>query len=294
MLASLPMYDFPEVREATDSLWQALARRLGAGVALDRTMSHSEGWRRPDLLFSQACGYPLTHEFRGVLAYVATPHYGVDGCKGANYRSILLAREAKPLVAFRGMRAAVNARDSMSGMLALKLLVDPFTEVLSGSHLASMAMVRSGQAEICATDCVTLALARRYQPQVVEGLVEVGRSPLVPGLPYVTRAGDVPRDCGRRCATFLQIRHAGSSGAVDDLGLVGAGWCRIRCDFGVGGELQTRRFDFPHPRLWRCPLPEGRGVRISPRLWRCPLPEGRGVKVRSAMGWFRFHRSLRR
>jgi ABC-type phosphate/phosphonate transport system substrate-binding protein len=143
------------------------------------------------MLLSQACGYPLTHEFRGVLSYVATPHYAVDGCEGANYCSILLAREAKPLRSFHGKHAAVNALDSMSGMLALKLLVHPYTEVLSGSHLASMALVRSGQADICAIDCVTLALARRYRPDAVEGLVEVGRSPLVPGLPLVTRAGDV-------------------------------------------------------------------------------------------------------
>ncbi len=191
MLASLPMYDFPEVREATDALWRAVADRLGVGFSLDRTMSHNDGWRRPDLIFSQACGYPLTHEFRGILRYVATPQYAVDGCEGASYCSILLAREAKPLRAFCGKRAAVNALDSMSGMLALKLLVHPYTEVLSGSHLASMALVRSGQAEICAIDCVTLALARRYRPDAVEGLVDVGRSPMVPGLPFVTRAGDV-------------------------------------------------------------------------------------------------------
>jgi ABC-type phosphate/phosphonate transport system substrate-binding protein len=191
MLASLPMYDFPEVREATDALWRAVSDCLGVQVPLERGLSHSDCWRRPDLVFSQSCGYPLTHEFRGILNYVATPHYAADGCEGPLYRSVLLAREVLPLASFRGCRAAVNARDSMSGMLALKLMVHPYTEVLSGSHLESAGMVCSGLAEICAIDCVTLALARRYRPEAVEGLMEVGRSPLVPGLPYVTRAGDV-------------------------------------------------------------------------------------------------------
>jgi ABC-type phosphate/phosphonate transport system substrate-binding protein len=191
MIASLPMYDFPEVREATDALWGAIARQLGTEVTLDRELHYSDAWRRDDLLFSQACGYPLTHEFRGMLTYVATPHYDAEGCKGPLYSSILLARESKELAAFDGSVAAVNAMDSMSGMLALRLCIHPSMEVLSGSHLASVEMVRSGKADICAIDCVTYALARRYRPHAVEGLIEVGRSPLVPGLPFVTRTGDV-------------------------------------------------------------------------------------------------------
>ncbi len=193
MIASLPMYDFPEVREATDALWSALAQELGSDELLDRRVLHSDVWRREDLLFSQTCGYPLTHEFRGVLTYVATPHYDVDGCEGPRYSSVLLARHAKPVAVFDGCVAAVNAMDSMSGMLALRLCIRPSREVLSGGHIASMEMVRSGAADICAVDFVTYALARRYRPQAVEGLVDVGRSPLVPGLPYVTRSGHVDK-----------------------------------------------------------------------------------------------------
>lgn len=191
MIASLPMYDFPEVRDATDALWAAIANRLGSDVMLDRGVHYSDAWRRDDLLFSQTCGYPLTHQFRGVLTYVATPHYAVEGCDGPRYSSVLLARHAKPVVAFDGCIGAINTVDSMSGMLGLRLCIRPSKEVLSGSHFASMEMVRSGAADICAVDCVTYALARRYRCQAVEGLVEIARSPLVPGLPYVTRSGDV-------------------------------------------------------------------------------------------------------
>jgi ABC-type phosphate/phosphonate transport system substrate-binding protein len=199
MIASLPMYDFPEVRDATDALWSALAQRLGADILLDRSADHHGAWRRNDLLFSQTCGYPFTHEFRNQLAYVATPHYAADGCAGAHYCSILLARDLKPLADFLGARAAINARDSMSGMLALKLAAAPWQrggaffadEIMTGSHVGSMQAVQDGKADLCAIDCVTLALVRRHRPQAAAGLVEVGRSPSAPGLPYVTRGGDV-------------------------------------------------------------------------------------------------------
>jgi ABC-type phosphate/phosphonate transport system substrate-binding protein len=193
MIASLPMYDWPEVREATDALWTAIAARLGVAAPLDRSHPFDGSWRRPDLLLSQTCGYPLTHELRGSLSYVATPHYSADGCDGPRYRSILFAREAMAIEKFRGRTAAVNSGNSMSGMLALKLMIGGYKELPSGSHTQSLELVRDGHADICAVDCVCAALARRWRPQLLEGLVEIARSPLVPGLPFVTRSGDVAR-----------------------------------------------------------------------------------------------------
>jgi ABC-type phosphate/phosphonate transport system substrate-binding protein len=199
MLASLPMYDFPEVRDATNGFWAAVAKTCGVGVGLTRTEDWTAPWHDPNLLFSQTCGYPFTHDFDGILTYVATPHYAADGCEGPNYSSIILARDAAPLESFRGKTAAFNNRDSMSGMLALQLVFAPLaikgeffgSTVETGGHLASLAAVQQGQADICATDCVTIAYARKYRPTALDGLVEIARSPSVPGLPFVTRAGDV-------------------------------------------------------------------------------------------------------
>lgn len=190
------MYDWPEVREATDAWAQGVMRHMGrANKALDRTPDYFSGWRRGDLLFSQTCGYPFTHEFKGKLAYVATPHYDVPGCDGPAYCSFVFAREKRGLADFKDSRAAVNNPDSMSGMLALKLAFAPhakngrfFSDVLkSGSHVRSMIAVRDGKADICAIDAVCVALARRYRPDYLEGLIEIARSPMVPSLPYVTR-----------------------------------------------------------------------------------------------------------
>jgi ABC-type phosphate/phosphonate transport system substrate-binding protein len=201
MTISLPMYDWPEVRDATDSWAQGVMRHMGrAEVALDRNPDYFSGWRRQDLAFSQTCGYPFTHEFRGKLSYVSTPNYAMPGCEGPRYCSFLFAREHRPLAAFKGSRAAVNNPDSMSGMLALKLVFAAhaengrfFSEVVqSGSHIKSMIAVRDGIADICAIDAVCVGLAKRYRPDYLEGLVEIARSPMVPGLPYVTAmSGDV-------------------------------------------------------------------------------------------------------
>jgi ABC-type phosphate/phosphonate transport system substrate-binding protein len=201
MLASLPMYDFPEVREATDAFWAAIAKAYGVSGVLTRQGDWAATWRSPELLFSQTCGYPFTHEFSGVLNYVATPHYDADGCEGSNYSSILFARHFAELQSLRGKIAAFNNRDSMSGMLALQLVFAPLAQqgrffgsaIETGGHMASLLAVQNGKADVCAIDCITVAYARRYRSHALDGLVEVTRSPAVPGLPYVTRSGDVAR-----------------------------------------------------------------------------------------------------
>jgi ABC-type phosphate/phosphonate transport system substrate-binding protein len=198
MIAALQMYDWPEVRQATNLWWQGISRHLSALEPLSRPDDYTAPWLRDDLLFAQTCGYPFTHALKGRVSYVATPHYAADGCAGANYRSIVMARQHRPLATFRDGVAAVNTPDSMSGMLALKLVFAPLAEegrffsraIETGGHLASLAAVQSGEADVCAIDCVCIAMARRYRPSALAGLVEVARSPAVPGLPFITLAGD--------------------------------------------------------------------------------------------------------
>jgi ABC-type phosphate/phosphonate transport system substrate-binding protein len=199
MLASLPMYDWPEFRWATDAFWAGLARHAGISGLLDRRLDHMDVWRQENFAFSQTCGYPFTHEFKGLLQYIATPNFGADGCEAAQYSSFIFAKSDLPMAAMKGFRPAINSMDSMSGCLALKLAFpaearrgDFFAPpVLSGSHLNSLCLVKNGEADICAIDAVCVALVRKYRPQDLDGLVEIARSPMVPGLPYVTRGGDV-------------------------------------------------------------------------------------------------------
>lgn len=205
-IASLGMYDLPEVADATDAWWAGLARALSReGVAdvparLTRDRAVQAVWRAPDLLLSQTCGYPLTHEFAGRLRVVATPCYDCFGCDGPNYRSLIIVRAddaARSLADLRGRVAAVNAADSQSGYSALRAEVAPLAKsgrffarvTTSGGHAASLALVTGGEADVCAVDCVTHALLARYRPAAVATLRVLARTAAAPGLPYVTRAG---------------------------------------------------------------------------------------------------------
>ena len=147
-----------------------------------------------------------------MLKYIATPHYAAPGYKDADYCSFILARYDQPPDSFRGGVAVVNNPDSMSGMLALKLVFAPFATdgrffaraMQSGGHVKSMLAVRDGLADVCAIDAVCVAMARRYRPDYLEGLVEIARSPSVPGLPYVTRGGNIEAMRQGLVAAWLQ------------------------------------------------------------------------------------------
>jgi ABC-type phosphate/phosphonate transport system substrate-binding protein len=226
MIATLPMYDWPEIRQATDAWWRCVSNHAGSALQLDRLGDHTAAWSSPDLAFSQTCGYPFTHAFSGKLNYIATPHYAADGCQGASYSSIIFARQQQPLEAFKGSMAAINGWDSMSGMLALKLVFAPLAAkgkffgrtLVSGAHRESLRLVQQGKADVCAVDSVAVALARRYRPEMLEGLVEVARSPQVPGLPYVTAGSEALR---WRAALALAFKDADVAEARDALLLSG-------------------------------------------------------------------------
>ncbi len=204
-LASLPMYDLAPLREATDVWWAGLARAFEAeGIGrvpatLTRGGDTLAQWRSDELLFSQTCGYPLTHDLEGAVSLVAAPCYAAPHCENANYRSLILVRRDDPvrdLADLRGRCAVVNAPDSQSGYNALRAAIAPlagggafFAAVkVSGGHAESLAMVAHGDADVCACDCVTFALWERCEPERTEGLRTLALSPMAPSLPYITRA----------------------------------------------------------------------------------------------------------
>jgi ABC-type phosphate/phosphonate transport system substrate-binding protein len=204
--ASLPMYDLPELHAATDAWWQGLARAfrreglVDVPDVLDRRPDYQQVLLSPDLLFSQTCGYPLTHALAGKVTLLATPLYAVEGCKAADYCSLVIVAADNPaagIADLRGTRCAVNGPDSQSGCNALRALVAPLAEggrffgkvAVSGSHRASIGLVASGHADVAAIDCVTHALLSRHRPAVLAGTRVLCRTAAAPNLPYVTRAG---------------------------------------------------------------------------------------------------------
>jgi len=197
------MYDWPEVRSATDAWWNGLAeafRRQGitdVPVRLHRGEADSDCWKDPNLLLSQTCGYPYTHGGSDHLRLVATPCYGIQGCDGPHYRSFVLCHKdatQTDLAGFRHARAVVNDHMSQSGYSALRAMIAPLSDgqrffssvAQSGGHRFSMEMVGRGKADLCAIDSVCYALAGRYVPELLAPLRILASSPWAPGLPFVT------------------------------------------------------------------------------------------------------------
>jgi ABC-type phosphate/phosphonate transport system substrate-binding protein len=204
-VASLPMYDFPELRAAHDAFWSAVAERLNsAGLRdvpreLTRDVGHAEVWRDPSLLFAQGCEYPLAKSFADRVRLVATPMYSAAGCEGARYCSAVVVRgsvvdDVATLADLRGRRCAINELESNSGMNLLRAAVAPLATggrffgsvAVSGSHLRSVEMVASGEADVASVDCVSFALFQRLYPAVVSELRVLCWTPSSPCLPFIT------------------------------------------------------------------------------------------------------------
>ena len=237
MHASLPMYDLPELRAATDAWWRGLAGHLRAAGFPDvpARLQRDPGAAAtgPDLLLTQVCGYPLTHALAGRVQRVCTPCYAAPGCAGARYSSALVvpaSSGAATLADLRGGVCAINARNSHSGCNVLRRMLAPlaggrpyFARVTrTGSHEASLAAVAAGEADLCAVDAVTHALLERHAPRRLAGTRVLEFSPSAPGLPYVTG--------GDRDAAELWRMRAAIGAALADPGLEA-----VRADLLISG-----------------------------------------------------------
>ncbi len=202
MQASLPMYDFPVVRDATDRYWAAIRQALGDGPeTLTRDADVWSMWEHPGLLLSQTCGLPYRGFLQGKVALVGTPDYGLPGCAPGYYNSVIVARADDPreaLAEFKGAPFAVNSGTSQSGWAAPVLHarskgVGFGQAIRTGSHLSSARAVVSGAADIAGLD----ALSWRFieVDEVIKGALKViDTTAPTPGLPYITaRTGDPER-----------------------------------------------------------------------------------------------------
>lgn len=190
-LASLPMYALPGVRADWARLWDYLAPALrGAGFdapsALARPVDLARHWRDPRLLLSQSCFRPMSRGLAAHVHVVGAFDHGLAGAAAGQYYSVLVRRRGDPLPPDPAAwgRIAINGTDSHSGFGVLEHLeLEP--AIITGSHLASLAAVRAGHADLCAIDAVTWRFARRI-PGATSGLAVVGQSASAPALPLIT------------------------------------------------------------------------------------------------------------
>jgi ABC-type phosphate/phosphonate transport system substrate-binding protein len=209
VIAALPMYDWPETRGQNDILWARISAKLNAAdikapSQLTRPIDLEALWLAPDLLLAQTCSYPLETVLKDKVKYVATPSYSVEGCETpGHYRSAILMRGAGKNMPvpddihaalpnwLPDARLAINSLDSMSGYHALKRDAEasgkslPSLSIKTGSHRASIIAVAEGNAEFCAVDCVSWAMAQTHEPAAKQVHV-AGWTKQRPGLPLIT------------------------------------------------------------------------------------------------------------
>jgi len=199
------MYDLPELAGPTSAWWAGIAvhmRRQGIGdvpdicIIPDDLLQH---WCAPNLLLSQTCGFPLTHQLNGKVRLLGLPVYACNGCDPDGFYSSMIVTPASSnlysLNDCRSTRAVYNADDSMSGLLALRAVAasqhgksEPFFRSLSrsGGHRRSLQAVADGKADVACIDAVTFALLSRVDAELISRVRVLGQTPKVPGLPYIT------------------------------------------------------------------------------------------------------------
>lgn len=201
-LAVLPMYDWPEVIQYTDALWEALRLQLckrgfAAPSRLTRPLGGKKVYRSPNLLLGQTCGYPLVTELQEAVCLVTTPVYRLDAVPRGFYRSVIIVNShhlvGQPAAQLRGLRLAYNDLASQSGYVGLAQSLAPLLNLraffsaglCTGSHRESIRAVARSKADVAAIDAVSWGLAEHHEPAAQEVHIW-GYTQATPGLPLVT------------------------------------------------------------------------------------------------------------
>lgn len=204
MFASLPMYDFPENREAHDHLWARIRDEIrdrgeDAPETLDRDTLYSDGWARRDLTLGQICNLPYRKMFVGKVTPIGAADYGLEGCAPGYYRSLFIVRlddvSAQP-EDLDGRPMAYNDALSQSGYGAVSswalqegFLLNPALQ--TGAHIDSVRAVAAGKADFATIDAQSFRVLQGFCPEIAQVRV-IGVTPSSPGMTFITRKGRDP------------------------------------------------------------------------------------------------------
>lgn len=227
MIASLMMYQRPELAAAHDRYWALIRTHLRA-VGIDAPEALSQDaeeffvWKHPELVLSQACGMPYRTWLHDKVTLVGTPDFGLEGCAPGYYRSALVVRAddaRKGVAAFKGARFAYNQTFSQSGYAAAFWHVQPLgfffeDRVQTEQHLASARAVASGRADIASLDAVTWRNIEAFEGFAGALRVLEWTAP-TPGLPLITAQGNDAR------VIFGAVERAIAELSPDDAALLG-------------------------------------------------------------------------
>jgi ABC-type phosphate/phosphonate transport system substrate-binding protein len=199
---SLPMYDFPEVRDSTNKLLAALVDALSSCGEIVQaetpdSPTHEElmkMWRSNNTALSQSCGLPFVEELHDFVDVVGTFLWTDVSDERGQYQTVIVARGAlgiSSIAELGGLRPVVTNIQSLSGWCSLGValagvtsdvkFVRPF--VKSGGHARSLQMLQEDEADFASIDSATFRLLTRHRPELIKGLSVIGRGPVVPATP---------------------------------------------------------------------------------------------------------------
>lgn len=207
--ASLPMYNFPEMRSSNAQFWEALrGLLLESGLSdVPETLLFERGpvsaRLEGEMLFSQTCGYPLETVFKGQAVRLGAPVYDVPGCAGATHCAFFVVRADAPAQCLDDLRGGVfllNSPLSNSGMnLPRRALAQIagrkafFGQVIeTGGHSASLERLIRGEGDVASIDCVTYAFWKHYRPDAAAQVRILAETPASPAIPFVTSVATSP------------------------------------------------------------------------------------------------------
>ncbi|MCF2872078.1 phosphate/phosphite/phosphonate ABC transporter substrate-binding protein [Octadecabacter sp. G9-8] len=227
MIASLMMYQRPQLAGAHDRFWALIRTELAAtGIDAPDHLSQDADefsvWKSPDLVLSQTCGMPYRLWLHDQVGLVGTPDYGLKDCPPGFYRSALVVRATDArteLTAFKDATFAFNEAFSQSGFAAPYHHTGAIgswfqNRVRTGAHLLSAKAVAEGRADIAALDAVTWRNIERYG-DIAQDLRVLDWTVPTPGLPLITAAR---QDAGliygavRRAIDALSVQDAADLG----------------------------------------------------------------------------------
>jgi ABC-type phosphate/phosphonate transport system substrate-binding protein len=204
MIASLMMYQRPQLATAHDRFWALIRQNLAdAGIDAPAQLSQDAEefhvWKHPHLALSQTCGMPYRLWLHDKVHLVGTPDYGLEGCPPGYYRSPLIVRRSDKrddLPAFRDAVFAYNQTFSQSGYAAPYQHLRPHgfwfeNRLHTEQHLLSAKAVAEGRADIASLDAMSWRLMEEYEP-FAKNLRVLDWTEPTPGLPLITSKANDP------------------------------------------------------------------------------------------------------
>ena len=233
-IATLPMYDWPETRDANNKLWDALYHslkdhKIDAPKELTREADPMTVWQDPHLIIGQTCGLPFVSLLTQETILIGTPAYDIE-CGAGSYYSVLIVREDSDIQAISDLKGKIfgyTSTMSQSAYAAFHYHLNTAgfsrellgAEQLTGSHRDSIKAVASAQVDVAAIDAVSWALAERHEP-ATSALRILDCTDPTPGLPLITADSHKSKLKSIRLAVIEALASLDES-VRDDLLLMG-------------------------------------------------------------------------